>query len=80
MKLECFLLVRLHDKSAIFYSAENAQRMNLDHVDFVLGRDILCEFDYCPLAVRMPPTMVCQAPPRQGSDYEVRGHVNVPVA
>ena len=24
VKLECFLLVRLHDKSAIFYSAENA--------------------------------------------------------
>ena len=24
MKLECFLLVRLHVKSAIFYSAENA--------------------------------------------------------
>ena len=43
MKLECFLLVQLHDKSAIFYSAENAQRMNLDHMDFVLGRDILCK-------------------------------------
>ena len=29
-------------------------RMNLDHVasgDFVLGRDVLCEFDYWPLAV-----------------------------
>ena len=37
-------------------------RMNLDHVasgDFVLGRDILCEFDYWPLAVSMPPTKVC---------------------
>ena len=37
-------------------------RMNLDHVassDFVLGRDVLCEFDYWPLAVSMPPTKVC---------------------
>ena len=37
-------------------------RMNLDYVasgDFVLGRDVLCEFDYWPLAVRMPPTKVC---------------------
>ena len=37
-------------------------RMNLDHVasgDFVLGRDVLCEFDYWPLAVCMPPTKVC---------------------
>ena len=36
--------------------------MNLDHVasgHFVLGRDILCEFDYWPLAVSMPPTKVC---------------------
>ena len=36
--------------------------MNLDHVasgHFVLGRDILCEFDYWPLAVTMPPTKVC---------------------
>ena len=36
-------------------------RMNLDHVasgDF-LGRDVLCEFDYWPLAVSMPPTKVC---------------------
>ena len=37
-------------------------RMNLDHVasgHFVLGRDVLCEFDYWPLAVSMPPTKVC---------------------
>ena len=37
-------------------------RMNLDHVGsghFVLGRDVLCEFDYLPLAVRLPPTKVC---------------------
>ena len=36
-------------------------RMNLDHVasgHFVLGRDVLCEFDW-PLAVSMPPTKVC---------------------
>ena len=31
--LRHFLLVRLHDESAIFYSAENAHAMNLDHVD-----------------------------------------------
>ena len=36
--------------------------INLDHVasgHFVLGRDVLCEFDYWPLAVSMPPTKVC---------------------
>ena len=36
--------------------------MNLDHMasgHFVLGRDILCKFDYWPLAVNMPPTKVC---------------------
>ena len=36
--------------------------MNLDHVassHFVLGRDVLCEFDYWPLAVSMPPTKIC---------------------
>ena len=40
-------------------------RMNLDHVangHFVLGRDVLCEFDYWPLAVSMPPTKVCPLP------------------
>ena len=26
---------------------------------FVLGRDVLCEFSYWPLAVTMPPTKVC---------------------
>ena len=26
---------------------------------FVLGRDVLCEFNYWPLAVSMPPTKVC---------------------
>ena len=53
-KLECFLLVHLHDKSAIFYSAENAHAYESGHVasgHFVLGRDILCEFDYCLLAI-----------------------------
>ena len=37
-------------------------RMNLDHVassHFVLQRDVLCKFDYWPLAVSMPPTKVC---------------------
>jgi len=36
--------------------------INLDHVasdHFALGRDVLCEFDYWPLAVSMPPTKVC---------------------
>ena len=31
--------------------------MGSDH--FVLGRDVLCEFDYWPFAVSMPPTKVC---------------------
>ena len=34
----------------------------MDHVasgHFVLVRDVLCEFDYWPLAVSMPPTKVC---------------------
>ena len=37
-------------------------RMNLGHMasgHFVLGRDVLCEFNYWPLAVSMPPTKVC---------------------
>ena len=37
-------------------------RINLDHVasgHFVLGRDVLCKFNYWPLAVSMPPTKVC---------------------
>ena len=37
-------------------------RMNLDCVassHFVLGRDVLCEFDYWPLAVSMSSTKVC---------------------
>ena len=32
--------------------------INLDHMaggHFVLGRNVLCEFDYWPLAVSMPP-------------------------
>ena len=64
MKLERFLLVQLHDKSAIFYSAENAHAYESGHVasgHFVLGRDVLCEFDYWPLAVSMPPTKVCRS-------------------
>ena len=61
-KLERFLLVWLYDKSAIFCSAENAHAYESGHVasgHFVLGRDVLCEFDYWPLAVSMPPTKVC---------------------
>ena len=53
-KLERFLLVRLHDKSAIFYSAEKAHAYESGHVasgHFAHGRDVLCEFDYCLLAV-----------------------------
>ena len=37
-------------------------RMDLDHMasgHFVLQRDVLCKFDYWPLAVSMPPTKVC---------------------
>ena len=52
-----------YDKSAIFYSAENVLAYeSRDHVasgHFVLGRDVVCEFDYWPLAVSMPPTKVC---------------------
>ena len=55
-KLELNLLVRLHDKSAIFYFAENVHAYESGHVasgHFVLGRsrDVLCEFDYCLLAI-----------------------------
>ena len=32
-----FLLVRLYDKSAFFYSAENSMRMNLDHLHKAVG-------------------------------------------
>ena len=52
MKLERFLLVRLYDKSAIFYSTENVHVYESGHVasgHFVLGKDVLCEFDYCLL-------------------------------
>ena len=45
-----------------FTPRKTRMRMNLDHVasgDFVLGRDVLCAFDYWPLAVSMPPTKVC---------------------
>ena len=63
MKLERFLLVRLHDKSAIFYSMEKAHAYESGHVasgHVVLGRDVLCEFDYCLLAIgSMFPTKVC---------------------
>ena len=58
-----FPVGRLQDKSAIFYSAENAHASEYEsgHMasgHFVLGRD---KFDYWPLAVStsMPPTKVC---------------------
>ena len=44
-----------------FTPRKTRMRMNLHLVasgDFVLGRDVLCEFDYWPLAVSMPPTKV----------------------
>ena len=55
------MLVRLHHKSAIFYSTENVHVYESGHMasgHFVLVRDVLCEFDW-PLAVSMPPTKVC---------------------
>ena len=65
-KLVRLLLVRLQDKSAIFYSAENMHtyksgpRTWLAAINFVFGRDVLCEFaDYWPLAVSLPPTKLC---------------------
>ena len=64
LEVSCWYGYGLHDKSAIFYSAENAYAyMNLDHVvngHFVLGRDVLREFaDYWPLPVSMPPIKLC---------------------
>ena len=51
-----------YDKSAIFTPRKTCMRMNQDHVasgHFGLGRDVLCKFNYWPLAVSMPPTKVC---------------------
>ena len=45
-----------------FTLQKTCMHMNLDHVAsgrFVVGRDVLCEFDYWPLAASMPPTKVC---------------------
>ena len=63
-KLESFLLVRLAYMISrpFFTPRKTCMRMNLNHVaggHFVLGRDVLCEFNYWPLAVSMPPTKVC---------------------
>ena len=60
MKLERFLLVRLHDKSAIFYSTENVHAYESGHVSF-LGETFFASSNiaYWPLAVSMPPTKVC---------------------
>ena len=37
--------------------SSNKISQHSDH--FVIGRDVLCEFDYWPLAVSMPPTKAC---------------------
>ena len=45
-----------------FIPQKMCMHMNLAHVasgHFVLGRDTLCEFNYWPLAVSLPPTKVC---------------------
>ena len=45
-----------------FTPQKTHMHMNLDNIasgHLVLGRDLHCEFDYWPLAVSMPPTMVC---------------------
>ena len=52
-------------------------RLNLYHVascHCVLGRDVLCEFDYWPFAVSMPPTKVC--PQCKAAVPVRRRHVN----
>ena len=67
VKLERLLLVRLYDKSAIFYSAENAHAYESGHMasgHFVLaiwGETFFASsiIAYWPLAVSMPPTKVC---------------------
>ena len=63
-KLELFLLVWLHDKSAIFFSADNALAYESGHVasgHFVLGETFFANsiIAYWQLAVSMPPTKVC---------------------
>ena len=63
-KLELFLLVWLHDKSAIFFSADNALAYESGHVasgHFVLGEMFFANsiIAYWQLAVSMPPTKVC---------------------
>ena len=69
-KLERFLLVRLHDKSAIFTQRKTRMRMNLDDVasgHFVLGRDVLCNSGVAKLGhtgARALATRGC-APPMQ---------------
>ena len=59
-KLECFLLVWVHDKSAIFYSAENAHAYEFGpRCQRPFCSWVFCELAYWPLAVSMPPTKVC---------------------
>ena len=64
-KLERFLLVRLHDKSAIFTLRKTRMRMNLDTwlaAILFLGETFFAGsiIAYWPLAASMPPTKVCQ--------------------
>ena len=67
MKLERFLLVRLHDSRPFFYSAENAHAYEFGHVASglfvlaILGETFFASsiIAYWPLAVSMPPTKVC---------------------
>ena len=57
MKLERFLLVQLRDKSAIFYSAENANAYESGPWPLCSWERHSCKFaDYWTLAVSMPPT------------------------
>ena len=63
-KLKLFLLVRLHDKLAIFFSVDNAHAYESGHVasgHFVLGETFFANsiIAYWQLAVSMPPTKVC---------------------
>ena len=61
MKLERFLLVRLHDKSAIFYFAENAHAYESGHVasgHFVLGETFFASSIIGHWQLSMPPTKV----------------------
>ena len=66
LKMLCCKAREFHVGTAIcrpfFTPWKTRMHMNLDHMasgHFVLERDVLCEFNYWPLAVSMPPTKVC---------------------